>query len=149
MAIGASPVPPPDFEEQRLALSLGVGWPEIVALDVRIRPEPRVAIGTWFGVNGGGSQAPLYSTPMGYVRWYLEGSQSAPFFQFGAGSRVKGLFGGDPLSASPLIMATYGYEWRWAKGLTVSVDVGGIFDFSLAGASPILRGGLRVGYLLL
>jgi len=149
MATGAPPVPRPDYEEQRLALGFGLGWPEIVALDARIRPEPRVAIGTWFGINGGGKEAPIYSMPMGYVRWYLEGSRDAPFFQFGAGSRIKGLFGGDPLSASPLIMATYGYEWRWAHGVTVSGDIGGIFDFSLAGTSPVFRGGLRVGYLLL
>ncbi len=140
------PPPPPDFAEQRLSVGAGVGWPEIGALDLRYRPEPRVGIGAWLSAAG-----PLaaYSMPMAYFRYYFEGTRDAPFVQFGAGSRVRGLFGGEPFQAAPLLLASYGYEWRFPGGLNLSIDGGGVFDFALSGASPVLRLGLRAGWAVL
>lgn len=138
-----SPPPPPEIVEPRLTLGGGLGWPEVVAVDGSYRLESRVAAGAWFGLSG--PLAALNATPMGYFRYFLEGGRNAPFIQFGAGSRLQGLFGG-AFSASPLIMASYGYEWRLPNGFTGSADIGGVFDFALAGASPVLRVGIRGGW---
>lgn len=141
-ALPPSP-PPTEIVEPRLTIGGGIGWPEVAALDASYRLEPRVAVGGWFALSG--PVAELYAMPMGYFRYYLEAGRNAPFVQFGAGSRLQGLFGG-AAGASPLIMASYGYEWRWKTGWGVSADIGGVFDFGLAGASPVLRVGLRGGY---
>ncbi|MBM3269702.1 MAG: hypothetical protein FJZ01_18885 [Candidatus Sericytochromatia bacterium] len=139
-----APPPDPDFAEQRLSVSAGVGWPEIGALDVRFRPEPRIGVGAWFAISG--PLVALYATPMAYFRHYMGGTADAFFVQFGAGSRLRGLFGGEPLQAAPLLLASYGYEWRLPGGLNASIDGGGVFDFALSGASPVLRLGLRLGW---
>lgn len=146
-ALPTPPPPPPEIRDLRLTLGAGIGWPEVAALDARFRPEPRVALGAWFALNG--PLAALWSTPMGYVRYYLEPGMHSSFIQFGAGSRLRGLFGGEAFQAAPLITASYGYEWRLAGGFTGSADLGGAFDFGLQGASPVLRVGLRAGFSLL
>ena len=138
------PAPPPALVRSGPALSFGFGWPEVGAIDVRFRPEERIAVGAWFALNG--PIGALQATPMAYLRYFFDSSQVVPFIQFGAGTRLHGLFGGAPQGFNPLMMASYGFEWRDPSGFLASADLGGAFDFSLDSSAPLLRVGLRMGY---
>ena len=135
-----------------LALEAGLGWPDLVALDVRYRVSERVGLGVSLGLGAGpaGALAPLSSyqaMPAVYLRYYMSRSLDSPYLQFGAGSQIAGVFNGVGLSAAPMILASYGYEWRTVSGLTASIDGGAAFNFNPNGTtSPALRIGLRFGY---
>ncbi len=134
-------------------MAAGIGWPDLFALDLRYRVAPRVGFGVSLGLGSSptGALAPFSSyqaMPTANLRYYTSGHPSSAFLQFGVGSQVAGLFGGTPLAALPLMMVSYGYEWRLIGGLTASVDGGAAFNFSQSGSStsPSLRIALRFGY---
>ncbi|MBU6430630.1 MAG: hypothetical protein KGR26_16550 [Cyanobacteria bacterium REEB65] len=145
----------PPAAQLRLATEIGVGWPDLVAVDIRYRADPRVGFGLSLGLGAGptGALRPLstyQAMPAVYLRYYLDTAPSAPFLQFGAGSQVGGLFGSGSLTAAPLVLGSYGYEWRLANGFTASIDGGAAFNFNPNGVtSPSLRIGFRIGYATL
>lgn len=147
-----APSAPPAAIAQPLALEAGLGWPDLVALDVRYRVSTQVGIGLSMGLGAApsGALAPFtnyQAMPAVYLRYYMSPGLSSTFLQFGAGSQISGIFNGAGLAAAPMILASYGYEWHTAGGLTASVDGGAAFNFNPDGStSPALRIGLRFGY---
>ncbi len=140
-------------DSRRFVVAAGVGWPDLFAMDLRYRVAPQVGFGVSLGLASSptGALAPFSSyqaLPTANLRYYTSRHPSSAFLQLGVGSQVAGIFGGTGLVALPLLMVSYGYEWRLAGGLTASVDGGAAFNFSQNGGStsPALRIALRFGY---